>query len=132
METLEELKEKRNKLNKELGIIYDKITKLEQQETLNRLTVGEYYVDTWCDNFRKITSIKHNEIYSMTVDEESIDKSWSTLEDTKGWKKITKEEFNSMLNAVLKDLQDTESENKKESNWDIAFKAAIESNNKEK
>lgn len=132
METLEELKEKRNKLNKELDIIYDKITKLEQQETLNGLTVGEYYVDTWCDNFRKITSIKHNEIYSMTVDEESIDKSWSTLEDTKGWKKITKEEFDSMLNAVLKDLQDQDLEDKEESNWDITFKAFLNSTNKEK
>lgn len=132
METLEELKEKRDKLNKKLGIIYDKITKLEQQETLNGLTVGEYYVDTWSDNFRKIISIKHDEIYSMTIDEESIDKSWSTLEDTKGWKKIPKEEFDSMLNAVLKDLQDTELDDKKESNWDKAFKATIESNNKEK
>lgn len=97
METLEELKEKRNKLNTELSIVYDKITKLEQQETLNGLTVGEYYVDTWSDNFRKITSIKYDQIYSITVDGESITKDWSTLEDTKGWEKITKEEFDSML-----------------------------------
>lgn len=51
METLEELKEKYSKLDKERYLIYNKILELEAQETLKKFTVGECYLDTWSNNF---------------------------------------------------------------------------------
>lgn len=132
METLEELKEEYSKLDKKRNIIYNKILELEDQEELKKFTVGECYLDTWNDTFKKIIAIDCREFYCVGVNEDSICKEFTTIESIRGWKKITSEQFDSMLNAVLKDLQDTDLENKKESNWDKAFKAAIESNNKEK
>ena len=40
METLEELKEKFDKLNKERNILFKKICELENQETLKEFIVG--------------------------------------------------------------------------------------------
>lgn len=132
METLEELKEKYSKLDKERDIVYNKILELEDQEMLKEFTASECYLDTWNDTFKKIIAVDCREFYCICVDEDSIYRESVTLESTRGWKKITSEQFDSMLNAVLKDLQDTDLENEKESNWNKAFKAVIESNNKEK
>lgn len=132
METLEELREKYNKLDKERNIVYNKILELEDQEMFKEFTASECYLDTWNDTFKKIIAVDCREFYCICVDEDSIYRESVTLESIRGWKKITSEQFDSMLNAVLKDLQDTDLENEKESNWDKAFKAVIESNNKEK
>lgn len=45
METLEQLREKYNKLNKERNTIFKKIIELEDWETLKEFTVGNCYLD---------------------------------------------------------------------------------------
>lgn len=54
METLEQLKEKFDKLNKERGILFKKIPELEDKETLRKFTVGNCYLDIWNNHFAKI------------------------------------------------------------------------------
>lgn len=68
----------------------------------------------------------------MNVNENSIRREFTTLESIRGWKKITSEQFDSMLSAALKDLQDPDLEDKEESNWDIVYNSIVNSINKEK
>lgn len=132
METLQELKEKYNKLDKERNIIYNKILELKDQEMLKKFTVGECYLDTWNDAVNKIIAINGKEFYCMNVDEDSIRREFTTLESVRGWKKITSEQFKDAYLAVVKDIQDPDFEDQEESNWDIAFKSIIESINNKK
>lgn len=132
METLEELRKELNILNKDRDILFDKITKLENQKILKRFTVGECYIDTWNNNFKKIIAIDCEEFYSICVNEDSICREFTTLESIRGWKKITSEQFKDIYLAVMKDIQDPDLEDKEESNWNIAFKDIMQSINKEK
>lgn len=132
METLQELREKYNKLDRERDIIYNKILELEDQEMLKKFTVGECYLDTWNDNFNKIIAIDGKDFYCVNVNEDSIRREFVTLESIRGWRKITSEQFDSMLSAVLKDLQDSDLEDKEESNWGIVYNSIVNSINKEK
>ena len=58
MKTLEKLREEYNNLNKKRNAIYKKIEELEQQEVNNKFTVGECYVDTYCESFKKNSGIR--------------------------------------------------------------------------
>ena len=129
METLEELKEKYKKLDKERDIIYNKILELEDQEMLKKFTAGECYLDTWNDNFNKIIAINGKEFYCMNVDENSIYRKFTTLESVRGWKKITSEQFKDVYLAIIKDIQDPDFENQEESNWDRVYNSIINSVN---
>lgn len=132
METLEELRDKYEKLNKERNILYNKILKLENSETLKKFTVGECYLDTWNNNFKKIIAIDCDELCSIYVYENSICREFTTLESIRDWKKITSEQFKDIYLAVIKDIQDPDLDDTKESNWDITLKSVVESINKEK
>lgn len=132
METLQELREKYNKLNRERDIIYNKILELEDQEMLKKFTVGECYLDTWNNNFNKIIAIDGKEFYCMNVNEDSIHREFVTLESFRGWRKITSEQFKVAYLAVIKDIQDPDLEDKEESNWDTVYNSIINSINKEK
>lgn len=132
METLEELREKYNKLNKERYIIYNKILELEDSETLKKFTVGECYLDTWNNNFKKIIAIDCEEFYSICVNEDFICRDFTTLESIRDWKKITSEQFKSAYLAVIKDIQDPDLDDTKESNWDVTLKSVVESINNKK
>lgn len=129
METLQELREKYNKLDRERDIIYSKILELEDQEMLKKFTVGECYLDTWNDNFNKIIEIDGKEFYCMNVNEDSIRREFATLESVRGWKKITSEQFKNAYLAVIKDIQDPDLEDKVESNWDTVYNSIINSIN---
>lgn len=129
METLEELKEKCKKLDKERDIIYNKILKLEDREMLRKFTVGECYLDTWNDTFNKIIAINGKEFYCMNVDEDSIRREFITLESIRGWKKITSHQFKDAYLAVMKDIQDPDFEDQEESNWDRVYNSIINSVN---
>ena len=63
METLEELKNKYNKLQEESNRIYSKIKILEKQDKISKFTVGDCYLDRIWNNLLKIVSIKNNFIY---------------------------------------------------------------------
>lgn len=125
METLQELRKKYNKLDREKDIIYNKILELEDQKMLRKFTVGECYLDTWNDNFHKIVAIDGKEFYCMNVNEDSIRREFTTLESIRGWKKITSEQFKNAYLAIIKDIQDPDLEDKEESNWDTVYNSII-------
>ena len=113
METLEELKEKFDKLNKERGILFKKILELEDQETLKKFTIGECYLDTWSNSFKKIITIDCEGFCSICINEDSICREFTTLESIRDWKKITSQQFKDIYLAVIKDIQDPDLEDKK-------------------
>ena len=129
METLEELKEEFNKLDKERSILFKKIRELENQETLKNVTVGNCYLDIWNDRFVKIIAIDNNEFCSIIIDEYSITRDWFTVEDVKNWKKITSHQFKDIYLAVMKDIRDPDLDDK-ESNWLTVYKSIMNSINK--
>ena len=130
METLEELKEKFDKLNKERNILFKKICELENQETLKEFTVGNCYLDIWNYRFIKIIAIDNDEFCSIVIDEDSIKRDWFTVEDVKNWKKITSHQFKDIYLAVMKDIRDPDL-NYQESNWLTVYKSIMNSINKE-
>ena len=129
METLEELKEEFNKLDKERSILFKKILELENQETLKEFTVGNCYLDIWNDRFAKIIAIDNDEFCSIVIDEDSIKRDWFTIEDVKNWKKITLHQFKDIYLAVMKDIRDPDLDDK-ESNWLTVYKSIMNSVNK--
>lgn len=132
METLEELKEKFDKLSKERGILFKKILELENQETLKEFTVGNCYLDIWNDRFAKIIAIDNDEFCSIIIDENSIKRDWLTIEDIKNWKKITSHQFKDIYLAIMKDIRDPDFEEGPESNFNMVYNFIINSVNKEK
>ena len=131
METLEELKEKFDKLDKERSILFKKIRKLEDQEILKSVTVGNCYLDIWNDRFIKIIAIDNNEFCSIIISECCIKRDWFTVEDVKNWKKITSHQFKDIYLAVMKDIRDPNLDDNKESNWLTVYKSIMNSINKE-
>ena len=130
METLEELKEKFDKLDKERSILFKKIRELEDQETLKNVTIGNCYLDIRNNRFVKIIAIDNDEFCSIVIDEDSIKRDWFTVEDVKNWKKITLHQFKDVYLAVMKDIRDPDLDDK-ESNWLTVYKSIINNINKE-
>ena len=130
METLEELKEKFNKLNKERGILFKRILELEDQETLKKFTVGNCYLDICKNHFAKVIAIDNDELCAVIIDEYSIKRDWFTVEDIKIWEKITPHQFKDAYLATMKDIQDPDFEEGPESNWNKALDSIISSINK--
>ena len=129
METLEELKEKFDKLDKERSILFKKIRELENQEILKSVTVGNCYLDIWNDRFVKIIAIDNNEFCSIIISECCIERDWFTVEDVKNWKKITSHQFKDIYLAVMKDIRDPDLDYQ-ESNWLTVYKSIMNSINK--
>lgn len=129
METLEELKEKFDKLNKERSILFKKILELENQETLKNVTVGNCYLDIWNNRFAKVIAIDNDELCAIVIDEDSIKRDWLIIEDIKNWKKITSHQFKDIYLAVMKDIRDPDLDYQ-ESNWLTVYKSIMNSINK--
>lgn len=125
METLEKLREKYNNLNKERNVIYRKIEELERQKVTNIFTVGECYLDTYCKSFKKVIALDRNILYCIVVNNENILRDFYYLCDTSNWKKITSEQFKDIYLAVLKDIQNPDLDDNKESNWNIVYNSII-------
>ena len=132
METLDELKEKFNKLNKERGILFKRILELEDKETLKKFTVGNCYLDICKNHFAKVIAIDNDELCAIIIDEYSIKRDWFTVEDIKIWEKITPHQFKDAYLATRKDIQDPDFKDNEESNFGIALKSIYNSINKEK
>ena len=132
METLEELKEKFNKLNKERGILFKKILELEDQETLKKFTVGNCYLDICKNHFAKVIAIDNDELCAIIIDECSIKRDWFTVEDSKIWEKITPHQFKDAYLATMKDITNSDFKDNEESNFDIVLKSIYNSINKGK
>ena len=128
METLEELKEEFNKLDKERSILFKKIRKLEDQEILKSATVNSCYLDIRNDRFVKIIAIDNNEFCSIIISECCIERDWFTVEDVKNWKKITSHQFKDIYLAVMKDIRDPDLDYQ-ESNWLTVYKSIMNSIN---
>ena len=125
MKTLEKLREEYNNLNKKRNAIYRKIVELEQQKVTNAFTVGECYVDTYCESFKKILALDGNVLYCIVVNNENILRDFYYLNDTRCWKKITSEQFKDIYLAVLKDIQNTNLDDNKKSNWDVVLESIM-------
>ena len=132
MKTLEKLREEYNNLNKKRNAIYRKIVELERQEVTNTFTIGDCYLDTYCKSFKKIIALDENVLYCMVVNNESILRDIYYLYDTKCWKKITSHQFKDIYLAVLKDIQDPDLDDNKESNWNIIYNSIMNNTNKGK
>ena len=130
METLEKLREKYNNLNKERNAIYRKIVELERQEVTNTFTVGDCYLDTYCKSFKKVIALDGNILYCIVVNNENILRDFYYLCDTECWKKITSKQFKDIYLAVLKDIQNPDLDDNKESNWNIIYNSIINGVNK--
>ena len=128
METLEELKEKFDKLDKERSILFKKIRKLEDQEILKSATVNSCYLDIRNDRFVKIIAIDNDEFCSIIISECCIERDWFTVEDVKNWKKITSHQFKNIYLAVMKDIRDPDLDYQ-ESNWLTVYKSIMNSIN---
>ena len=126
METLEELRKKFSNLDEERNAVYEKILKLEQQEITNNFIIGECYLNSYCESFKKIIAINEGVLYCVVIDSESIQRDFYNLPATKYWRKITSEQFKNIYQAVLKDIQDPNLENKSESNWDTTLRTIKE------
>ena len=130
MKTLEKLREEYNNLNKKRNAIYRKIVELEQQEVTNIFTVGECYVDTYCESFKKILALDGNVLYCIVVNNGNILREIYYLYDTKCWKKITSKQFKDIYLAVLKDIQDPDLDDNKKSNWGVVYNSIMNNINK--
>ena len=128
METLEKLRKKYDDLNKKRNAIYRKIVELERQKVTSVFTVGECYVDTYCESFKKILALDGNTLYCIVVNNGNILRDFYYLSDTENWKKITSEQFKDIYLAVLKDIQDPDLDDK-ESNWLTVYKSIMNSIN---
>ena len=127
MKTLEKLREEYNNLNKKRNAIYRKIVELERQEVTNIFTVGECYVDTYCESFTKILALDGNVLYCIVINNGNILRDIYYLWDTKCCKKITSEQFKDIYLAVLKDIQDPDLDDNKKSNWSIVYNSIMNS-----
>ena len=125
MKTLEKLREEYNNLNKKRNAIYRKIVELEQQKVTNAFTVGECYVDTYCESFKKILALDGNVLYCIVVNNGNILRDFYYLNDTKCWKKITSKQFKGIYLAVLKDIQDPDLDDNKKSNWNVVLESIM-------
>ncbi len=132
IETLEELKEKYNKLTKERVKLYIKISNLENKKILEKITNGDCFLNRDYNTIEKVTAINNKIIYSICLDKYSIKRKYTDAKDTDNWKKITSKQFNSIYLALLKDIQDPDFEFKEESNWDRTLKSIVENINNEK
>lgn len=130
MKTLEKLREEYDNLNKKRNAIYRKIVELERQKATNTFTVGECYVDTDCENFKKILKLDGKVLYCIVVNNENILRDFYYLNDTKCWKKITSEQFKDIYLAVLKDIQDSDLNDNKKSNWNVVYNSIMNNINK--
>lgn len=131
METLKELRAKYRQLKSESNNIYNQIKILERKEVLSNFKVGDCYFDTVWNTFIKIVSIRNNYVYYLLIDETYISRDSSYIYDIEGWVKITSEQFKDAYLNVIKDIQDPDLDETKESNFDKILKYVIKSINKE-
>ena len=131
METLKELRAKYRQLKSESNNIYNQIKILERKEVLSNFKVGDCYFDTVWNTFIKIVSIRNNYVYYLLIDETYISRDSSYIYDIEGWVKITSEQFKDAYLNVIKDIQDPDLDETKESNFGKILKYVIKSINKE-
>lgn len=123
MKTLEELKNEYHKLDNERYNLFKEILKLERQETLKIVNIGDCFINTQHRIVIKIVAVKSKELHCLYIDRDSIHRVKYMLDDIikkGGWKKITSKQFDSLLDAILKDFQD-HGANEVRNNWDISY-----------
>ena len=129
MKTLEELKNTYKKLQEESDNLYSKIRALERKEAISKFTIGDCYLDTKWNDLIKIVSIKDSYIYYICLSEARIIRDNSYIYDIENWEKITSHQFKDAYLAIIKDIQDPDLDDNKESNWDIVYNSIIKLSN---
>ena len=72
METLEELKDKYYKLDAERYNLFREIIKLESQETLKIVNIGDCFINTCHKIAIKIVAVRCKELHCLYIDRDSI------------------------------------------------------------
>ena len=129
MKTLEELKNTYKKLQEESDNLYSKIRALERKEAISKFTIGDCYLDTKWNDLIKIVSIKDSYIYYICLSEARITRDNSYIYDIENWEKITSHQFKDAYLAIIKDIQDPDLDDNKESNWNIVYNSIIKLSN---
>ena len=121
METLEELKDKYYKLDAERYYLFREIIKLESQETLKKVNIGDCFINTH-NEIIKIVAVRCKELHCLYINRDKICLAKYMLDEIikKRWKKITSKQFDTLLDAILKDFQSNET-NEVRKNWDVAY-----------
>ena len=122
METLEELKDKYYKLDAERYDLFREIIKLESQETLKKVNIGDCFINTRNEIIIKIVAVKCKELHCLYINRDKICLAEYMPDEIikKRWKKITSKQFDTLLDAILKDFQSNET-NEVRKNWDIVY-----------
>ncbi len=129
METLQELKNKYKKLQKESNKLRSKIKTIEKKDVVSKISVGDCYLDLTWNYLMKIISIENNYAYYICLGKNSISRENFYIFDIENWKKITSKQFKNAYLAILKDIQDPDFEERTESNWNIVYNSIITSIN---
>ena len=121
METLEELKDKYYKLDAERYNLFREIIKLESQETLKKVNIGDCFINTH-NEIIKIVAVRCKELHCLYINRDKICSAEYMSDEiiNKRWKKITSKQFDTLLDDILKDFQSNET-NEVRKNWDIAY-----------
>ena len=72
METLEELKDKYYKLDAERYNLFREIIKLESQETLKKVNIGDCFINTRNEIIIKIVAVKYKELHCLYINRDKI------------------------------------------------------------
>ena len=114
-------------LSKEKVKILTTIRKLEVQKYIKNIKVGECFIEE--DDTSEATEIfqvldieEEGIVTCLVVERYNIYKNSFKITDTKYWKPITRNQFNSLYQAVLIDLNDSKSRLEHTTNWDKEIK----------
>ena len=98
------------------------IIKLESQETLKKVNIGDCFINTRNEIIIKIVAVKCKELHCLYINRDKICLAEYMPDEIikKRWKKITSKQFDTLLDAILKDFQSNET-NEVRKNWDVAY-----------
>lgn len=114
-------------LSKEKVKILTTIRKLEVQKYIKNIKVGKCFIEE--DDTSEATEIfqvldieEEGIVTCLVVERYNIYKNSFKITDTKYWKPITRNQFNSLYQAVLIDLNDSKYRLEHNTNWDKEIK----------
>lgn len=126
-DAINRLYDRLDNLSKEKVKILTTIRKLEVQKYIKNIKVGECFIEE--DDTGETTEIfqvldieEEGIVTCLVVERYNIYKNSFKITDTKYWKPITRNQFNSLYQAVLIDLNDSKYHLEHNTNWDKEIK----------
>ena len=114
-------------LSKEKVKILTTIRKLEAQKYIKNIKVGDCFIEEYdtgetTEIFQVLDIEEEGIVTCLVVERYNIYKNSFKITDTKYWKPITRNQFNSLYQAVLIDLNDSKYHLEHNTNWDKEIK----------